>query len=83
MLLLLLQAEKTRVIQTLLLISGLSTFLQSLFGSRLASIVGGSYAFLIPTISIIQAKRFETFKDPQEVDYIISSKLSPLLSFLW
>lgn len=58
--------EKARVIQTLLLTSGLSTLMQSIFGSRLPTIATGSYAFLIPTFSIIQARQYETIQVPYQ-----------------
>eukprot|EP01018_Ginkgo_biloba_P015124 Gb_40643 [translate_table: standard] len=45
--------DKARVIQTLLFVAGLNTLLQSLFGTRLPTVVGGSFAFVIPIISII------------------------------
>ncbi|WJX61118.1 N-acetyltransferase 10, variant 2 [Trifolium repens] len=59
-------AEKTNVIQTLLFVSGLSTFLQSLFGTRLPIVVVGSYSYIIPIISIVQARRYNSYTDPLE-----------------
>lgn len=59
-------AEKTRVIQTLLFVSGLSTFLQSLFGTRLPIVVVGSYSYIVPIISIVQARRYNEYTDPYE-----------------
>ncbi|KAG4931553.1 hypothetical protein JHK86_048514 [Glycine max] len=59
-------AEKARVIQTLLLASGISTFLQSLLGTRLPIVVVGSYTYIIPIISIIQANRYKSYTDPYE-----------------
>ncbi|MED6210452.1 N-acetyltransferase 10 [Stylosanthes scabra] len=59
-------AEKVRVIQTLLFVAGLSTFLQSLFGTRLPTVVAGSYSYIIPVISIVRAKRFQIYTDPYE-----------------
>ncbi|KAK7311385.1 hypothetical protein RJT34_09497 [Clitoria ternatea] len=59
-------AEKAKVIQSLLFVSGLSTFLQSLFGTRLPTVVVGSYTYLIPTISIVQANRYNSYTDPYE-----------------
>ncbi|KAL3505048.1 hypothetical protein ACH5RR_034889 [Cinchona calisaya] len=59
-------AEKAKVIQNLLFVSGMNTLLQSFFGTRLSSVIGGSYVFLIPTNSILQARRYETLQDPQE-----------------
>lgn len=62
-----LQLHKVKVIQTQLFVSGLSTLMQTLFGTRLPSVVGGSYAFVIPTTSIIQARRYQRITDPHEV----------------
>ncbi|KAI3706007.1 hypothetical protein L1987_76259 [Smallanthus sonchifolius] len=59
-------AEKARVVQTLLFLSGFSTLTQTLFGSLTPSVVGGSHAFLIPVYSIIHAKRYDMFHDPRE-----------------
>lgn len=64
----LLQAEKAKVVQALMFISGVNTLLQSMFGTRLSTVVAGSYAFLIPNMSIIKAKRFQMIHNPQEVD---------------
>jgi xanthine/uracil permease len=69
------QAEKARVIQTLLFVSGLNTLLQSLFGTRLPAVVAGSYSYVIPTTSIVLARRYQGLEDPHEVIY--------LYAFLW
>ncbi|KAI9113344.1 hypothetical protein K1719_015869 [Acacia pycnantha] len=45
--------DKARVIQTLLLMSGVNTLLQTWFGSRLPVVMGSSMAFFIPVMSII------------------------------
>ncbi|KAJ6294017.1 hypothetical protein OIU76_022154 [Salix suchowensis] len=58
--------EKADVIQTLLFVAGLSTLLQSLFGTRLPAVIGGSYTFVPTTISIILAGRFSDEVDPVE-----------------
>jgi hypothetical protein len=42
------------VVQTVLFVTGINTMLQTLFGSRLPTVIGGSYAFIIPIISIIR-----------------------------
>ncbi|KAB1226780.1 putative nucleobase-ascorbate transporter 10 [Morella rubra] len=59
-------AQKSRVIQTLLFVSGLSTLFQSLFGTRLPSVVVGSYSYIIPTTSIVVARRYKAYTDPHE-----------------
>ncbi|KDP31138.1 hypothetical protein JCGZ_11514 [Jatropha curcas] len=58
--------EKAQVIQTLLFVAGLNTLLQSLFGTRLPAVIGGSYTFFPTTISIILAGRFSDNLDPVE-----------------
>lgn len=66
-LLLPIQGDKARVIQTLLFVAGIKTLLQTLFGTRLPVIVGGSYAFVIPVLSIINDSSFRQIPDPHEV----------------
>ncbi|KAM7479928.1 hypothetical protein LguiA_028141 [Lonicera macranthoides] len=55
--------EKAKVIQTLLLVAGLNTLLQSLFGTRLPAVIGASYTFVAPTISIMLSGRWSD-QDP-------------------
>ncbi|WVZ93285.1 hypothetical protein U9M48_039280 [Paspalum notatum var. saurae] len=45
--------DKAKVVQTVLLVTGINTMLQTLFGTRLPTVIGGSYAFVIPVVSII------------------------------
>ncbi|KAI3465251.1 hypothetical protein Pfo_021914 [Paulownia fortunei] len=58
--------EKAKVIQTLLFVSGVNTLLHSFFGTRLPSVIGGSYAFLIPATSIIHARRYRIIHPPEQ-----------------
>ncbi|KAK4428684.1 putative nucleobase-ascorbate transporter 10 [Sesamum alatum] len=58
--------DKAKVIQTQLFISGVNTLLHSLFGTRLPSVIGGSYAFLIPATSIIHARKYSQIHDPEQ-----------------
>ncbi|KAG2399136.1 Nucleobase-ascorbate transporter [Vigna angularis] len=58
--------EKARVIETLLFVAGINTLLQTLFGTRLPAVIGGSYTFVPTTISIILAGRFSDEPDPIE-----------------
>ncbi|XP_068645071.1 nucleobase-ascorbate transporter 2 [Aristolochia californica] len=46
--------DKVRVVQTLLFVGGINTLLQTLFGTRLPTVIGGSYAFVVPIMSIIR-----------------------------
>ena len=55
------------MIQTLLFVAGINTYLQSLFGTRLPAVIGGSYTFVPTTISIILAGRYSDIANPQEV----------------
>ncbi|KAI3430000.1 uncharacterized protein J3R85_008511 [Psidium guajava] len=56
--------EKAKVIQTLLFVAGINTLLQTLFGTRLPVVIGGSYTFVPTTISIILSGRFSDTADP-------------------
>ncbi|XP_059635460.1 nucleobase-ascorbate transporter 7-like [Cornus florida] len=58
--------EKAKVIQTLLFVSGLNTLFQTLFGTRLPSVIGASYSYLIPVTYVLQAKRYNSFLEPHE-----------------
>ena len=64
---LLAQEEKAKVIQTLLFVAGINTFFQTLFGTRLPAVIGGSCTFVPTTISIILAGRYSDIVNPQEV----------------
>lgn len=55
------------MIQTLLFVAGLNTLLQTTFGTRLPAVIGGSYTFVAPTISIILSGRYDDIVDPHEV----------------
>ncbi|CAL5064945.1 unnamed protein product [Urochloa decumbens] len=46
--------DKAKVVQTLLFVTGIKTLLQTLFGTRLPTIMGGSYAYVVPVLSIIR-----------------------------
>ncbi|KAL5076893.1 hypothetical protein RYX36_015877 [Vicia faba] len=56
--------DKVRVIQILLFVQGVNTLLQTLFGTRLPTVMGGSYAFLVPIISIIHDSSLASIEDP-------------------
>ncbi|KAK9750984.1 hypothetical protein RND81_02G234000 [Saponaria officinalis] len=88
-------ADKARMIQTLLFVAGLNTFIQSLFGTRLPAVIGGSYTYVPTTISIVFAGRYSNIVDPEEKfrkimqgiqgSLIIASTLQIVLGFsgLW
>lgn len=58
--------EKAKVIQTLLFVAGLNTLCQTLFGTRLPAVIGGSFSFVPTTISIVLAGRYSDIVNPQE-----------------
>ncbi|KAI5393088.1 nucleobase-ascorbate transporter 3 [Lathyrus oleraceus] len=58
--------DKARVIQTLLFMSGINTLLQTWFGSRLPVVMGGSLAFVLPVMSIINDYNDQTFSSEHE-----------------
>lgn len=55
--------DKAKVVQTLLFVTGIKTLLQTLFGTRLPTVIGGSYAFVVPVLSIIRDRSFAQIDD--------------------
>ncbi|KAJ9674538.1 hypothetical protein PVL29_023840 [Vitis rotundifolia] len=53
--------DKGRVIQTLLFMAGVNTLLQTLLGARLPTVMGASFAFFIPVMSIVNDFSDKTF----------------------
>ncbi|XWS14648.1 hypothetical protein CRYUN_Cryun35bG0027300 [Craigia yunnanensis] len=53
--------DKARAIQVLLLMSGINTLLQTLMGSRLPTVMGASFAYILPVLSIINDYTDEAF----------------------
>lgn len=74
------QGDKVRVVQTLLFLQGVNTLLQTLFGTRLPTVIGGSYAFMVPIISIIHDSSLTRIEDPQLVCLFFS--LNSILTIL-
>ncbi|KAF3792171.1 Nucleobase-ascorbate transporter 7 [Nymphaea thermarum] len=74
--------EKAQVIQTLLFVAGLNTLLQSFFGTRLPVVIGGSYTYILPTVSIIFARRYSYIIEPEEVVILIYLPSSSFIKFL-
>ncbi|XAR55331.1 hypothetical protein NMG60_11035377 [Bertholletia excelsa] len=56
--------DKARVVQTLLFVAGINTLLQALFGTRLPAVVGGSYAYVIPILYIINDSSLQQITEP-------------------
>jgi xanthine/uracil permease len=65
----LVQGEKIRVIQTLQFVSGLNTLLQALFGTRLPTVIGGSFAYVVPILYIIDDSSLQRISDPHNVSF--------------
>lgn len=55
------------MIQTLLFVAGINTLLQALFGTRLPAIVGGSFAYVIPILYIINDSSLQRIPEPHYV----------------
>ncbi|KAL5777864.1 hypothetical protein ACOSP7_010790 [Xanthoceras sorbifolium] len=53
--------DKARVIQTLLFMSGINTLLQTLIGTRLPTVMGPSFAFILPVLAVINDYSEENF----------------------
>ncbi|CAJ1971136.1 unnamed protein product [Sphenostylis stenocarpa] len=59
--------DKARVIQTLHFVAGINTLLQTLFGTRLPTVVGGgSSAYIYPIAYIITDSSLQQISDPHE-----------------
>lgn len=67
-----LQGDKARVIQTLLFVAGINTLLQTLFGTRLPAVVGGSFAYVMPILYIINDSSLQRIDDHHDVYYYIT-----------
>nr|TKS08191.1 hypothetical protein D5086_0000108410 [Populus alba] len=69
--------EKAEMINTLLFVAGINTLLQTWFGTRLPVVIGGPYAFSIPTITISLSTNNSTnviFRSPRQVKFELSMK---------
>jgi len=56
------------LIQNHLFVAGINTLIQTLFGTRLPAVIGGSFTFVPTTISIILASRYDDdIMHPREV----------------
>ncbi|KAK2974467.1 hypothetical protein RJ640_018632 [Escallonia rubra] len=59
-------AEKAQVIQTWLFVAGLNTLLQTWFGTRLPVVMGGSFRFILPSLSIVLSNRYSAYINPHD-----------------
>ncbi|KAK4361208.1 hypothetical protein RND71_020160 [Anisodus tanguticus] len=73
--------DKVRVVQTLLFIEGINTLLQTLFGTRLPTVIGGSWAFAVPIISIIHDSSLTRITDPHET--LFGTRLPTVIGGSW
>ncbi|XP_071731462.1 nucleobase-ascorbate transporter 3-like [Rutidosis leptorrhynchoides] len=83
--------DKARVIQALLFMSGLNTLVQALLGTRLPTVMGPSFAYMLAVLSIINDFRDEDFSSEHQRflhtmraiqgSLIISSFVNMLLGF--
>lgn len=72
--------DLVRVIQTVLFVSGINTLIQTVLGTRLPAVMGNSFYFLLPTISIVLSPDLVSIPDPSEVPYKNKTKNpSPIL----
>ncbi|XP_047341408.1 nucleobase-ascorbate transporter 1 [Impatiens glandulifera] len=87
--------DKAKVIQTSLFVAGINTLLQALFGTRLPTVVGASFAYLIPIFYIINDhslmkignshERFIQTMKAIQGSLIVASSIQTILGFsqLW
>lgn len=61
------QGDKARVIQSLLFMSGVNTLLQTWFGTRLPTVMGPSFAYVISVFAIINDLFDDDFANDHEV----------------
>lgn len=61
------QGDKARVIQSLLFMSGINTLLQTWFGTRLPTVMGPSFAYIISVLAIINDLSDSDFSNEHEV----------------
>ncbi|XP_068485015.1 nucleobase-ascorbate transporter 1-like isoform X2 [Phaseolus vulgaris] len=72
--------DKARVIQTLLFVAGVNTLLQTLFGTRLPTVVGGgSSAYIYPIAYIITDSSLQQISDPNELGDCVEIGIPMLL----
>ncbi|EPS67781.1 hypothetical protein M569_06991, partial [Genlisea aurea] len=57
--------DKVQVMNTFLFVSGINTLLHTFFGTQLPSVIGPSYAFIIPAASIIESRKYRAVNPPE------------------
>lgn len=72
------------MVQTLLFVSGINTLIQTLFGTRLPTVISGSYAFVIPAIAIINDSSLTRIIDDHEVSsHQVATRFIPFVLHLF
>lgn len=59
-------AEKAQVVQSLLFTAGVNTLLQTWFGTRLPVVIGGSFRFILPALSVALSNRYSIYVNPRD-----------------
>ena len=62
--------------QTLLFVTGINTLIQTLFGTRLPTVIGGSYAFMVPIISIVHDSSLTQITNDHQVSQQVNIDFS-------
>ncbi|KAI4342313.1 hypothetical protein MLD38_026953 [Melastoma candidum] len=61
-------AEKAEMVSNMLFAAGINTLLQTWFGTRLPVVIGGSFTYLIPTVSIaLSNSEYDQSQDPDDI----------------
>ncbi|GAB2230860.1 hypothetical protein Droror1_Dr00015155 [Drosera rotundifolia] len=86
---------KNTLVQTMLFVQGINTLVQTLFGTRLPAVIGGSYAYMVPIVSIINdpslagiespSLRFRNTMKAVQGSMIVASSIQVILGYsqLW
>ncbi|XP_063950093.1 nucleobase-ascorbate transporter 7 isoform X2 [Daucus carota subsp. sativus] len=84
--------EKAQVVQSLLFASGMNTLLQTFFGTRLPVVIGGSFRFILPALTVAFSNRYSIYINPRDRFHrtmrgiqgalLIASLLPAILGFL-
>lgn len=76
------QGDKARVIQTMLFMSGINTLLQTLIGTRLPTVMGVSFAYVLPVLSIIRDYNDGQFDSEKQVKSSVYTATLRIYHFL-
>ncbi|GAB2215827.1 hypothetical protein Droror1_Dr00020230, partial [Drosera rotundifolia] len=67
----------------MLFVQGINTLLQTLFGTRLPAAIGGSYAYMVPIVSIINDPSLVGIESPSLVLQSSGNGPSDCFGGLW